>query len=199
MKRPSPDPDGDGLGRAQALVARPGSWHSSHMPNGKRRLSFEQGHLRKLLVVVDETPEVESALFFAAHRIRRTGGKLLLLYVIEPQDFQHWMGVRDIQRQEGVNTASAIFRLFRRKLTQAGFPDIPVEEVIREGTKPEEILGLIEADEDIGILILGASTDAGGPGPLVTSLAAGKYIGTFPIPITIVPGNLSTDDIGALA
>ena len=169
------------------------------MPNGKRRLSFEQGHLRKLLVVVDETPEVESALFFAAHRIRRTGGKLLLLYVIEPQDFQHWMGVRDIQRQEGVNTASAIFRLFRRKLTQAGFPDIPVEEVIREGTKPEEILGLIEADEDIGILILGASTDAGGPGPLVTSLAAGKYIGTFPIPITIVPGNLSTDDIGALA
>ena len=169
------------------------------MADRKRRLSFEQGHLRKLLVVVDETPEVESALFFAAHRIQRTGGKLLLLYVIEPQDFQHWMGVRDIQRQEGVNKATAIFRMFRRKLTLAGFPDIPIEEVIREGTKPEQILELIVDDVDIGILVLGASTDNRGPGPLVSSLAAGKYAGTFPIPITIVPGTLSSDEIAAMA
>jgi nucleotide-binding universal stress UspA family protein len=168
------------------------------MPD-RKRLSFEQGHLRKLLVIVDETPEVESALFFAAHRIRRTGGKLLLLYVIEPQDFQHWMGVRDIQRQEGVNKATAIFRLFKRKLVNAGFGDIPVEEVIREGNKPEQIIALIEEDFDVGILVLGASTDTRGPGPLVSSLAAGRYAGTFPIPITIVPGTLSPDDIATLA
>lgn len=164
-----------------------------------RRRSFEQGHLRKLLVVVDDSPEVESALFFAAHRVRRTGGELLLLYVIEPQDFQHWMGVKEVQRQEGVNTATALFRLFRRKLTQAGFADIEIEEVIREGDKPEEILHLIEEDADISILVLGAATDSRGPGPLVSSLATGKYAGSFPIPITIVPGTLSPEDISALA
>ena len=169
------------------------------MPDRKRRASFEQGHLRKLLVIVDETPEVESALFFAAYRIRRTSGKLVLLYVIEPQDFQHWMGVRDIQRQEGVNKATAIFRLFKRKLAQAGFGDIPVEEVIREGDVPEQIVAFIEEDTDVGILILGASADNRGPGPLVSSLAAGKYAGTFPIPITIVPGTLGREDIAALA
>ena len=47
--------------------------------------------------------------------------------------------------------------------------------------------------------MLGAATDAKGPGPLVSSLAAGKSAGGFPIPITIVPGNLSLDDIKALA
>lgn len=182
-----------------SLVVHGKAWQYGHMPNAKRRLSFEQGHLRKLLVVVDETPEVESALFFAALRIKRIGGKLVLLYVIEPQDFQHWMGVRDVQRQEGVNKATAIFRLFRRKLTLAGFTDIPVEEVIREGEKPEQILALIDDDVDIGLLVLGASTDTRGPGPLVASLAAGRYAGSFPIPITIVPGNLNSDDIAALA
>jgi nucleotide-binding universal stress UspA family protein len=169
------------------------------MPDTKRRQSFEQGHQRKLLVVVDETPEVENALFFAAHRIRRTGGKLVLLYVIEPQDFQHWMGVKDVQRQEGVNKAAAIFRLFRRKMTLAGFDEAVIEEVIREGSKPEQIVDLIQGDEDIGILVLGASTDARGPGPLVSAFVAGRYAGTFPIPITIVPGGLKPEDIATLA
>lgn len=169
------------------------------MPDTKRRQIFETGHQRKLLVVVDETPEVESALFFAAHRVRRTSGKLVLLYVIEPQEFQHWIGVKEVQRQEGVNKATAIFRLFRRKLGQAGFDEKMVEEVIREGEKPAQILELIQTDEDIGILVLGASTDKRGPGPLVSSLAVGRYAGTFPIPITIVPGGLSPEDIATLA
>ena len=65
--------------------------------------------------------------------------------------------------------------------------------------RPEQILALIEEDVDIGILILGASTDTRGPGPLVSSLAAGRYAGTFPIPITIVPGGLKPEDIATLA
>lgn len=122
-----------------------------------------------------------------------------MLYVIEPQEFQHWIGVRQVQLEEETNTAKAMFRLFRRKLNQAGFEDIPTEEVIREGVKAEVILNLIDEDEDIAILVLGAATDAEGPGPLVSSLAAGKEAGSFPVPITLVPGNLEFDDIIALA
>ena len=73
------------------------------------------------------------------------------------------------------------------------------EEVIREGKKAEEIIKLIDEDEDIAILVLGAAADAKGPGPLVSSLAAGKVAGTFPIPITIVPGDLTLEDLRALA
>ncbi|WP_342586624.1 universal stress protein [Methyloligella halotolerans] len=164
----------------------------------KKREVFHEGHKRKLLVVVDETPECESALAYAASRAQRTDGKLALVYVIEPGDFQHWLGVEEIAREEGHNKARAVFRLFGRKLKTMGFEEIVPEEIIREGHKAEEITQLIEEDHDIGVLVLGASRDPSGPGPLVTSLAGGRS-GTFQIPITVVPGCLATEEILAMA
>jgi nucleotide-binding universal stress UspA family protein len=169
------------------------------MPTTTKRRSFEAGHARKFLLVVDESQEVESALYYAASRILRSSGILVMLYVIEPQEFQHWVGVRQVQLEEETNKARALFRLFRRKLHNVGFENIPVEEVVREGSKPEELLKVIEEDEDIAILVLGAATDPKGPGPLVSSLAAGRAAGSFPIPITIVPGNLALEEILTLA
>jgi nucleotide-binding universal stress UspA family protein len=165
----------------------------------KKRRVFEQGHRRKYLVVVDEVPEVESAIFFAASRIGHTVGQIVMLYVIEPHGFHQWMGVRQAQIEEETNKAKALFRLHRRKLNNAGFEKIGCEEIIRHGKKPEEIVKLIDEDEDIAILVLGASTNPKGPGPLVSSLAAGKLAGTFPIPIVVVPGNLTVEDLKGLA
>lgn len=169
------------------------------MPSSRKRRSFEAGHARKFLLVVDESQEVESALYYAASRILRSSGILVMLYVIEPQEYQHWVGVRQVQLEEETNKAKALFRLFRRKLHNVGFENIPIEEIVREGQTPEELQKLIEEDEDIAILVLGASTDPKGPGPLVSTLAAGRAAGTFPIPITIVPGNLALEDILTLA
>ncbi|MGD9671120.1 MAG: universal stress protein [Hyphomicrobiaceae bacterium] len=165
----------------------------------KLRRSFESGHRRKFLLIVDDSAEVESALYFAASRIEHSGGVIVMCYVIQPQGFQHWMGVRQVQLEEESNTARALFRLFRRKLNLAGFEGVTTEEVIREGTTSEEVLKLIEDDEDIALLVLGASVDSKGPGPLVSSLAAGSRAGTFPVPITIVPGNLTLELIRSLA
>ena len=165
----------------------------------KPRRSFESGHRRKFLLVVDESQEVESALYYAASRVQRSSGSIVMLYIIEPGEYQHWVGVRQIQFEEDTNKAKALFRLFRRKLNLAGFEDLDVEDVIREGTTAEEVVKLIAEDEDIAILVLGASTDDKGPGPLVASLAAGQAAGGFPVPVTVVPGKLSLDDIKALA
>ncbi len=169
------------------------------MSTTKKRRSFEAGHARKFLLVVDDSTEVESALYYAASRILHSTGSLLMLYVIEPQEYQHWAGVRQVQLEEETSKARALFRLFRRKLHLVGFENIPAEEVIREGNKADEILKMIEEDEDVAILVLGASTDPKGPGPLVSTLAVGKAAGAFPIPITIVPGNLALDDILTMA
>ncbi len=169
------------------------------MPTMNKRMVYAPGHQRKYLVVVDESPEAEAALYFAAIRIRRSAGTIALLYVIEPQDYQHWVGVRQVHLEEETNKAKALFRLFRRKLGLAGFDDCVKDEVIREGKTAEEIVMLIEDDQDIGILILGASADSKGPGPLVSMLATGKTAGTFPVPITIVPGNLTLEDLNGLA
>lgn len=165
----------------------------------RKRRAFEAGHTRKFLLIVDESTEVESALYYAAARVVRSSGMILMLYVIEPQDFQHWAGVRQVQVEEETLKARALFRLFRRKLHQVGFENIPCEELVREGRTAEEIMKTIAEDEDVSILVLGASTDPNGPGPLVSTLAAGSAAGSFPIPITIVPGNLAFDDIIALA
>ena len=165
----------------------------------KKRQIYAEGHKRKFLVVVDETPECESALAFAASRALRTAGQLALLYVIEPGVEFQWMGVEDVAREEGHNKAKAVFRLFSRKLRAMGFEDIVPEEIVREGPKAEEITKLIEEDTDIGVLVLGASKDPSGPGPLVTTLVGGRLVGTFPVPITVVPGCLGLEEILALA
>jgi hypothetical protein len=56
---------------------------------------------------------------------------------------------------------------------------------------------LIDEDADIGILVLAAGTGKEGPGPLISNLA--KTVATFPIPVAIVPGQLSDDDLEAMA
>jgi len=175
------------------------SWQLETMPTNKKRRAFEEGHRRKFLVIVDESPEVDAALYFAASRAAHTGGSLVLLYVIEPQDFQHWMGVKEIQKEEETQKARALFRLFGRKLANADLESVMVEDVIREGAMAEEILEAIEEDEDISIMVLGAGDGSQGPGPLVSTLAAGNQAGTFPIPITIVPGNMSLEDLKTLS
>ena len=55
---------------------------------------------RIFLVVVDETEEMNVALRFACQRARHTGGRVALLYVIEPSDFQHWRAVEELMREE---------------------------------------------------------------------------------------------------
>ncbi len=166
------------------------------MIKNRKRASFQEGHSRKFLVIVDGTAESERALHFAAKRAEHTGGGVALLCVIAPGDFQHWIGVGNIMREEAEEEAR---RLLDRMVAEAkSCSGITAETVIREGIMVEELVGLIEEDEDIAILVLGASTEKEGPGPLVSMLASGAA-GTFPIPITIVPGDLTDELIDTLA
>jgi Universal stress protein family len=109
----------------------------------KPRRSFEEGHRRKFLIVVDESQEVESALYYAASRVQRSSGLIVMLYVIEQSELQHWAGVRQVQIEEETTKAKALFRLFRRKLAHAGFENVETEDVIREGRTAEELHKLI--------------------------------------------------------
>ncbi len=161
-----------------------------------KRRSTEEGHRRKFLVIIDDTPECSRALLYAARRAEHSGGALVLLYVIAPADFQHWLGVENIMRAEAMEQAENTLGRFAD--LARSFGTVEPQLVIREGNRSEEILNLIEQDEDIAILVLAAGTEKEGPGPLVTALA-GKASATFPIPITIVPGNLDDEAIAAVA
>ncbi len=160
------------------------------------RKSFEEGHRRKFLVIVDDTPECDRAIVYAAKRAARTNGVVTLLYVIAPGTFQHWLGVENIMRAEATEEAEKTLGKAAERARAVARTE--PETVIREGNKSEEIIKLIESDDDIAILVLAAGMSADGPGPLVTSIA-GKSAGAFPIPVTIVPGNLDDDSLAALA
>jgi nucleotide-binding universal stress UspA family protein len=161
-----------------------------------KRKSSEAGHRRKFLAVVDDTPECSRAVIYGARRAERTSGGLVLLYVIEPTEFQHWIGVENIMRVEAMEKAEETLARFADLVRRHS--SVEPEPVIREGAMAQQITDLIEADEDIAILVLAAGTDKEGPGPLVSSIA-GKLAATFPVPITVVPGTLTDEDIAAIA
>ncbi|WP_378945981.1 universal stress protein [Mesorhizobium sp. ANAO-SY3R2] len=160
-----------------------------------KRLSKEAGHRRKFLAIIDETPECERAVAYASKRAKSTNGVLVLLYVIEPDDFQHWLGVEKIMREEATATANAALDTQATKVRET--LGIEPELVVREGRPADQIHKLIEDDQDIAILVLAAGAGKEGPGPLVASIA-GKAA-AFPIPVTVVPQNLSDEDIASLA
>ncbi len=147
---------------------------------------------RNFLVIVDDTPECRLALRFAGRRAKRTGGGVMLLKVIEPADFQHWMTVENLMREEAREEAEELLQSLAAEVSD--LTGIVPEYRIREGNRVDEILALIEEEEGIRLLVLGASTDTEGPGPLVSRLA-GQMAGSMRIPVTIVPGNMTPAEI----
>jgi nucleotide-binding universal stress UspA family protein len=162
----------------------------------RRRRSYEAGHRPKLLVVIDDTEECDRAVYYASRRAARIGGNVVMLRVIETHDAsQQWLGVADVMRAEAHDEADAKLSKFAARVN--GIAAITPERVVREGDKAEEILKLIDEDEDIFVLVLVAGTGSEGPGPLVAGI--GRTAGEYPIPVAIVPGHLSDEEIDALS
>jgi nucleotide-binding universal stress UspA family protein len=151
--------------------------------------------LRIFLVVVDESEEMRVALRYAALRAKATGGKVALLYVIEPSDLQQWMAVESLMREERRQEAEVLLQRLSGEVADL-CGALPIV-FIREGRRRDELLSLLEEEPTISILVLAAGTGAEGPGPLVTQLV-GKMSGRMRVPITVVPGNLSNEQIAAL-
>lgn len=150
--------------------------------------------MRKFLVVLDDTRECLNAMRFAALRAAHTGGGVTILSIIAPEDVQHFVGVADLMRQEARERIEAHFEVFAKWMRDR--QGISPELVIREGEPVGEILSLIRDDPEIGVLVLGAGTDKSGPGPLVTQMS--RSSGNLPIPITIVPGDISKERLESI-
>jgi nucleotide-binding universal stress UspA family protein len=152
---------------------------------------------RKFLCVVDDTPECQVAVRYAARRAEHTLGHVALVNVIEPVDRQQWMAVEARMREEAYSEAERALYQAAALVNQAsgGRPEL----IIREGQPLPEVTMLLKQDPSISILVLGAGTSKAGPGPLVSALIGTEMTKSFPIPVTIVPGNLSDEDLDALA
>jgi nucleotide-binding universal stress UspA family protein len=150
---------------------------------------------RKFLVVVDDTPECERALLYAAKRAWRTGAGVVALVVAQTSEFQHWLGVENLMREEAEQEAEEM--LDRAIGNVTGKIDVAPERKVVIANRSEGIRQAISDDPAIVILVLAAASGSEGPGPLVSAIAGGQS-GAYPIPIVIVPGALTDEDIDAI-
>ncbi len=150
---------------------------------------------RIFLVVVDETEEMRVALRYAALRAFHTGGKVAFLCVIEPPDAQISRAVEERMAEEKREEAEQLLAKLTAEVkdTSGATPII----YIREGRRRDELLALIGEEPSISVLVLAAGAGPEGPGPLITALLG--RTGQLRVPITIVPGNLTNEQIAALA
>jgi hypothetical protein len=147
---------------------------------------------RIFLVVVDESPEMPVALYYASRRAVRTGGRVALLRVIPREEGHGLASVEALMREEARQEAELLLqRLAETVVDVTG--TVPVIHV-REGTTSEEVIALVNGDPTISILVLAAGTGPEGPGPLVSYLA-GKGMLKLAIPMTIVPGSMTHEQI----
>lgn len=170
-------------------TSQPGPTASGETPAGV------PAHERVFLVVVDKSEEHKVALHYAALRAKKTGGRVALLYVIEPGDFQAFGAVEDLMREEKRQEAETVLHTLSAEV-QGICGKTPVFH-IREGALREELIKLINEDETISILVLAAAPSGKNPGPLISALA-GKMWNQLRIPLTIVPGSLTYAELDLL-
>ena len=139
--------------------------------------------------MLDDSRESLNAIRYAAMRAARTGGGVQVLAVIPATSIQHGFGVADVMRAEAYDRIEAHFEVFAKWMRDR--PGVNPELVVREGEPGAELLAQIHADPEIGVVVLAASLETTGPGPLVTRLL--REVATLPCPITIVPGDISRE------
>ncbi len=149
---------------------------------------------RIFLVVVDETEEMRNALRFACRRAEHSQGRVALLYVIEPVEFQHWLGVGRVMEEEARAEAERRMQALASEVfEQTG--TMPIVH-IREGDRAEELVKLLQEEGSASLLVL-ATAVGSSPGPLVTHLMSNLGRGVR-IPVTLVPGQLSLEEIDSV-
>ena len=152
---------------------------------------------RKFLVVVDDSPEFEAALRYAARRARSTGGHLVMLRIIPPAASDaHWAGVREeIERQTRAEAEATLNNWAAEAAERSGSTPILL---IERGDPQGCIRKVVGEDPDIKILVLAAGSNA--PGPLVAAVVKqGAAFTGRKLPVTIVPGELTEKEIEDLA
>ena len=150
--------------------------------------------MRTYLVVIDESPEAEIALRFAARRAVKTGGSVEILALLPQPEFVQWSGVMATIEEEARERAMGlVMRAAGTLFTESGIkPSI----TLRQGDAPKVVREMIAANPHIAALVLGAAP-GGTPGPLIAHFAADPA--ALSVPLMIIPGSLDKDAIDRLS
>ena len=167
--------------------------------NKKRNVNSKSKTLkssnRLFLVVADDSKELHQALYYAARRAATAGGEIALFRCIEPIEGQLWGGVTEIMEAETEQASKTLLKNLSDYCEKLGAPK--PRTFVKKGIIHEELFNLINTEQSIRVLVLGVSTEHGNPGPLINYII-NKGSNQCRVPITIVPGNLSDEQIDAI-
>ena len=150
---------------------------------------------RTYLVVVDDSEESRVALRFAARRAAKTGGKIEVLGIVEPQDFVQFGGVQAaIEEEQRLRIEGVVSSAVGEILDESG---VEANIVVRQGEPVRAVREYVGDREEVHALVLGAAA-SGHPGPLVDHFTNGDA-GKLPCPVMIIPGSLSDERLEQLS
>ena len=149
---------------------------------------------RIFLVVADETSEMHQAIYYASRRAATANGEVAIFRCIEPPEGQLWGGVTKIMEAEAEKLSKELLINLSNYCIELGTPK--PKTYLKKGNTSNELIKLINSESLITVLVLGASTETGNPGPLINFVINASN--ECRVPITIVPGNLTDQQIDNL-
>lgn len=150
---------------------------------------------RTYLVVIDDSDEARVALRFAARRASKTGGRVEVLGIVEPQDFVQFGGVQNaIEEEQRLRIEGVVSAAVGEILDESG---LEANIIIRQGEAVRTVRDYLDGRDDVAALVLGAA-ESGSPGPLVANFT-GNDAGQLPCPVMIIPGSLSDERLELLS
>ena len=150
-----------------------------------------------ILVIADDSKEMDVALKYACARSKKTNRKIMIVTFIEPLDVLTTQGVTEIMKNEAREEAEKKLQ-YASSVVKESTGTLPVLHV-REGEIIQELKSLIDEEKNINVLVVAAKVDENekNPGPIINSLIS-KELSNFRIPIMIVPGNFSSEHIALI-
>ncbi len=149
------------------------------------------------LVIADESEEFPDALIYAGLLCRYTGWRLRMLRVIEPSDPAPWASITEEMRRQARDSAESLTQRFAAEAwAECG---VTAEPILREGELKAELRKLLQEDASVKLVVLAAATPPSNPGPLISQLGKVGGLSPRPVPVVVVPGALSRDEIRAIA
>lgn len=151
---------------------------------------------RRFLVIADGSEESPTAALFAGLRAAKSGAEVVVLRVIEPTEFSHWLGVGVEMREEAREGAALEAQALADMIEEVS--GLRADIRIREGAPRDALRDALTEDPSVKVVVLASAFGRRGPGPLIAALAGGKPIANRPVAVTVVPGGLSLDEIRAM-
>ena len=150
---------------------------------------------RTYLVMVDDSAESRVALRFAARRAAKTGGRIEVLGIVEPQDFVQFGGVQAaMEEEQRLRIEGVVSAAIGEILDESG---MDANIIMRSGEVVRTVRDYLEGRDEVAALVLGAAP-SGNPGPLVANFT-GNDAGLLPCPVMIIPGSLSDERLEQLS